>query len=93
MGIFLQQLFLNGSNAIEFGYMSEYIARGAARKILSDTGDMEQMQFYEPLFLEQEQLVWKRSQRQWTSTRTQTLYSQGSNQWGIGNGGMGGNSI
>lgn len=85
--------FLNGSDAIQFGYMSEYIARGAARKILSDTGDMEQMQFYEPLFLEQEQLVWKRSQRQWTSTRTQTLYSQGSNQWGMGNGGMGGNSI
>jgi hypothetical protein len=85
--------FLNGSDAIQFGYMSEYIARGAARKILSDTGDMEQMQFYEPLFIEQEQLVWKRSQRQWTSTRTQTLYSQGSQQWGIGNGGMGGNSI
>jgi len=84
--------FLNGGDAIQFGYMSEYIARGAARKILSDTGDMEQMQFYEPLFIEQEQLVWKRSQRQWTSTRTQTIYSQGSNQWGMGIG-MGGNSV
>ena len=28
--------------------MCEYIARGAARKILSDTGDIEQFQFYEP---------------------------------------------
>lgn len=69
--------FLNNSDSITFGYMSEYIARGAARKILSDTGDLEQMQFYEPLFREQEQLVWKRSQRQWTATRTQSIYSQG----------------
>lgn len=71
--------FLNTSNAIPFGYMSEYIARGAARKILSDTGDIEQLQFYEPLFKEQEMLVWKRSQRQFTATRSQTIYSQGAN--------------
>lgn len=70
--------FLNTSSAIPFGYMAEYIARGAARKILSDTGDIEQFQFYEPLFREQELLVWKRSQRQWTATRTESLYSQGS---------------
>lgn len=69
--------FLSSSQAIQFGYMSEYIARGAARKILSDTGDQEQFAFYEPLFREQEMLVWKRSQRQWTATRTETLYSQG----------------
>jgi hypothetical protein len=69
--------YLTTSAAIQFGYMSEYIARGAARKILSDTGDVEQLQFYEPLFREQEMLVWKRSQRQFTSTRTQTIYSNG----------------
>lgn len=69
--------FLNTAAAIPFGYMAEYIARGAARKILSDTGDMEQFQFYEPFFREQEILVWKRSQRQWASTRTETIYSQG----------------
>lgn len=69
--------FLNTTQAIPFGYMAEYIARGAARKILSDTGDMEQFQFYEPLFIEQERLVWKRSQRQFTSTRTESIYSQG----------------
>lgn len=67
--------FLTTSNAIPFGYMAEYIARGAARKILSDTGDIEQFQFYEPLFHEQEILVWKRSQRILTSTRTETIYS------------------
>lgn len=75
--------FLGSTSAISFGYMSEYIARGAARKILSDTGDIEQFQFYEPLFREQEQLVWKRSQRQFTANRTPSLYSQGG---GISNG-------
>jgi len=69
--------FLSTTTAIPFGYMSEYIARGAARKILSDTGDMEQFQFYEPLFKEQEMLVWKRAQRQFTANRTETIYSQG----------------
>jgi hypothetical protein len=68
--------FFNTSQAIPFGYMAEYIARGAARKILADTGDTEQFYFYEPLFREQELLVWKRSQRQFTSTRSQTIYSQ-----------------
>ncbi len=69
--------FLNSAAAIQFGYMAEYLARGAARKILSDTGDLEQFQFYEPLFKEQELLVWKRSQRQWTASRTESIYSQG----------------
>jgi hypothetical protein len=69
--------FLNTGAAIPFGYMAEYIARGAARKILSDTGDLEQFQFYEPLFLEQEMLVWKRSQRIFTASRTESIYSQG----------------
>lgn len=83
--------FLNTESAIPFGYMAEYIARGAARKILSDTGDIEQFNFYEPLFREQELLVWKRSQRQWTATRTQTIYSAGQACWGSGN--IGGTSI
>ncbi len=74
--------FFNTSAALPFGYMAEYIARGAARKILSDTGDYEQFQFYEPLFKEQELLVWKRSQRQWTATRTNTIYNQGFAQGG-----------
>lgn len=82
--------FLNSPNAIPFGYMAEYIARGAARKILADTGDVEQFQFYEPLFREQEMLVWKRSQRQWTANRTQTIYSQGINQGQQGYNSLGG---
>jgi hypothetical protein len=82
--------FLSTTAAIPFAYMSEYIARGAARKILSDTGDWEQFDRYEPLFLEQEILVWKRSQRQFTSERTQTIYSQGLNQGEQGSNSLGG---
>lgn len=67
--------FLSTSQALQFAYMAEYIARGAARKILSDTGDVEQFTFYEPLFKEQELLVWKRSQRIATSNRTPTIFS------------------
>lgn len=85
--------FFNTGAAIPFGYMAEYIARGAARKILADTGDTEQFMFYEPLFKEQELLVWKRSQRQWTSTRTQTIYSQGLNQGQSGFNNIGGSTI
>jgi hypothetical protein len=85
--------FFNTSAAIPFGYMAEYIARGAARKILSDTGDVEQFQFYEPLFREQEMLVWKRSQRQWTNNRTPTLYSQGFGNYGNANSSLGGSQI
>ena len=84
--------FMTSGDAIPFAYMSEYIARGAARKILSDTGDVEQFQFYEPLFREQELLVWKRSQRQWTNNRTETIYSQGYGH-GFGNGYLGGGNL
>jgi hypothetical protein len=81
--------FFNTGQAAPFGYMCEYIARGAARKILADTGDVEQFQFYEPLFKEQETLVWKRSQRQFTSTRTPTIFTQTNNQFGFNNIGAG----
>lgn len=85
--------FLTSGSAIPFGYMAEYIARGAARKILADTGDIEQFNFYEPLFREQEILVWKRSQRIWTDSRTQTIYSQGLNQGQSGYNNLGGSTI
>jgi len=85
--------FLATNQAIQFSYMCEYIARGAARKILSDTGDVEQFQFYEPFFIEQENLVWKRSQRQFTATRTQTIYSTGLNSGQYGYNNCGGNTL
>jgi len=85
--------FLSTNQAIQFGYMCEYIARGAARKLLSDTGDWDQMAAYEPLFREQEILVWKRSQRQFTASRTQTIYSQGINQGQSGFNNLGGSTL
>jgi hypothetical protein len=68
-------VFFNSQASIPFAYMSEYIARGAARKILSDTGDYEQTQFYEPLFKEQEALVLRRTSRQNAVMRTPTIFS------------------
>ena len=67
--------FLTTNAAIPFAYMSEYIARGAARKILSDSGDVEQLQFYEPFFREQENLVLRRTSRQNATQRTPTIFS------------------
>ena len=81
--------FLMTGASITFAYMAEYIARGAARKILADTGDVEQFTFYEPFFKEQESLVWKRSQRQFTATRTGTIFSELSNQSNYNNIGQG----
>lgn len=85
--------FMQTTDAMPFAYMTEYWARGAARKILADTGDIEQFQFYEPLFKEQESLVWKRSQRQFTASRTQTIYSQGINQGQSGFNNFGGSTL
>jgi hypothetical protein len=81
--------FLASGQAVPFGYMTEYISRGATRKILADTGDIEQFNFYEPFFKEQETLVWKRSQRQFTATRTGTIFSELQGQSGYNNIGQG----
>jgi len=70
--------FLTTADALQFGYMAEYLSLGAARKILSDTGDVEQLTFYEPRFREQEKLVLVRSDRQFTSTPTPNFFSQNS---------------
>lgn len=83
--------FLTTSQALPFAYMSEYVSRGAARKILSDTGDWEQFQSYEPLFIEQERLVWKRSQREFTAVRTATIFSETQGQTNYNNIGTGSN--
>ena len=84
-GFLAPAAFLSTSQSFAYGYMAEYIARGAARKILSDTGDVEQFNFYEPFFKEQEALVLARSTRQKTATRTQTIYSMGHS---VGSGGF-----
>lgn len=66
--------FLTTTNAIPFRYMTEYFARGTARKILQDYGDVEQMALYEPFFKEQENFVLRKSYRQISNTRVATIY-------------------
>ena len=55
--------------------------------------DTAKFMFYEPLFKEQELLVWKRSQRQWTNNRTDTIYSQGFGQGQLGFNNLGAGAI
>ncbi len=67
--------FATSDASVPFAYMSEYFARGTARLMLSDSGDEEQLAFYEPLFLEQELFVLRRTSRQSQVTRTPTIFS------------------
>lgn len=66
--------FLATTNAIPYRWMTEYFARGTARKILQDYGDTEQMALYEPMFREQESLVVRRTTRQNSNARTATIF-------------------
>lgn len=79
--------FLATGNAVPYRYMAEYIARGTARKILQDYGDVEQLQFYEGPFKEQENFVLRKTYRQNSNVRVPTPYQHqmGFNQ-GISNG-------
>ena len=72
--------FLSTDNAMPFAYMAEWIARGAARKILSDMESEEQLRFYEPFFVEQENQVLRRTERQNSVSRTPTIFSGQTNQ-------------
>jgi hypothetical protein len=66
--------FLMTSDAVPYRWMSEYLARGTARKILQDYGDVEQLQLYEPMFREQEAFVLRKTYRQNSNVRVGTIY-------------------
>jgi len=66
--------FLATNNSVPYRWMAEYIARGTARKILTDYGDAEQLAFYEPYFREQENFCLRRTTRQNSNTRVATVY-------------------
>lgn len=66
--------FLATTNAIPYRFMAEYLARGTARKILQDYGDVEQMALYEPYFREQENFVLRKTYRQNSNTRVATIF-------------------
>jgi hypothetical protein len=91
-GFLTPAAFLATTQSLPFAYMGEYLARGAARKYLADVGDTEQFMQNEGMFKEQEILVWKRSQRVWTSTRTPTIFSDPSGKLGVSYGGTNGSN-
>lgn len=53
----------------------QYIAYGAARKILQDTMDLETVQLIDPEFREQEALCLRRTLVQYSNERTATIYT------------------
>lgn len=69
--------FLNSAESLQYLWMGEYLARGAAQKILSYVGDQTQYAFYQPLFKEQERYVLRRTSRQ---NATQRVYTPFANQ-------------
>lgn len=66
--------FLASTNAVPFRFMTEYFARGLARKVLQDYGDVEQLALYEPMFREQENFVLRKTYRQNSNTRVATVF-------------------
>lgn len=70
----------------------QFIAYGAARKILQDRLDMDSVNLLEPEFREQMRLCLRRSIVQYTNERTATIYTEqtsytGQGGWGWGSGG------
>lgn len=70
----------------------QYIAYGAARKILQDRMDLETVALIEPEYKKQEALCLRRTIVQYTNERVATIYTEqtsfgpGSGQWGFGGG-------
>lgn len=71
----------------------QYIAYGAAKKILEDRMDMETVQLIMPEFKQQERLILRRTIVQNSNQRSSTIYveqtgiASGANSWGQGSGG------
>lgn len=78
----------NSSNP-QFNEWWQYIAYGAARKILQDRMDMDSVTLIDPEFKKQEELVLRRTIVQQTSQRTATIYTEQTTTWGNQWGGWG----
>jgi len=76
------ELLLSGQNP-NLNEWWQYIAYGAAKKILEDRMDLETVQMILPEFKKQEMLCQRRTIVQYTSQRTQTIYTESTS----GNGG------
>lgn len=64
----------NLGSDLSFQWMADYLAKGAARKILQDFGDTELLQLTNPVFKEAENLVLRRADRQRSNERTATIF-------------------
>lgn len=62
----------------------QYIAYGAAKKVLEDRLDMESVQLLLPEFNKQQALIYRRTLVQSTNERTVTIYSQGKSYYSYG---------
>lgn len=76
--------FASTQGSLPFDWMAEFLARGTARKILSDSADTEQIQFYEAFYMEQLCNVLRRTERQYSVNRTSTIFSDQTNSNGYG---------
>jgi hypothetical protein len=77
--------FINASDVPELDQWWQYIAYGAAKKVLEDRMDMDSIQLIAPEFKQQERLVLRRSIVQQTNERVPTIYTEGV---GVGAGGF-----
>lgn len=68
--------FVNANDTPEIRQWWQYLAFGAAKKILEDSGDTDQLPRIQMGFKEQESLVLRRSIVQQTSERTATIYTE-----------------
>lgn len=84
---------LSANQTPELSEMWQYIAFGAAKKIMEDRLDMDTVQLIMPAFKEQERLLVRRTLVQNSNQRSSTIYveqtsiSSGANSWGQSSGG------
>ncbi len=78
---------LIGSNAVpELQEWWQYIAYGAAKKVLEDRMDLETVQLIMPEFKKQEVLIQRRTIVQYTNERPATIYTESTGTNGFGSG-------
>ncbi|MFI5332569.1 MAG: hypothetical protein ACHQVS_00540 [Candidatus Babeliales bacterium] len=92
--VFKRPTQLIASNQVpELEQWWQYIAYGAAKKVLEDRMDLDSVALILPEFLKQQNLVLRRTLIQYANQRVATIYTEqtsvGYNNWGIG--GAGGN--
>lgn len=64
----------NINSDLSLQWIADYLAKGAARKILQDFGDSELLQIVNPLYREAENMVLRRADRQRSNEKTATIF-------------------